>query len=45
LEIAKNLDMGDAILIRESQTLSDEIGKMLYAMLEKLRSKAEARPA
>lgn len=45
LEIAKNLEMGDAILIEESQTLSDEIGKMLYVMLENLRPRAQARPA
>lgn len=41
LEIAKNLKMGDAKLLKESESLSQEIGKMLYALLEKLPAKSK----
>jgi hypothetical protein len=37
--------MGDSQLLKESEALSQEIGKMLYALLDKLRPKAQARPA
>lgn len=42
LEIAKNLKMGDAKLLEESESLSQEIGKMLYSLLEKLPAKSKA---
>lgn len=42
LEIAKNLKMGDAKLLKESESLSQEIGKMLYSLLEKLPAKSKA---
>lgn len=45
LEIAKALNMGNPKLLDESETLSQEVGKMLFAFLDKLRSKAQARPA
>ncbi|MGD0346302.1 MAG: four helix bundle protein [Terracidiphilus sp.] len=45
LEIARSLKMGDSQLLKESEALSQEIGKMLYALLDKLRPKAQARPA
>lgn len=45
LEIARSLKMGDPKLLKESEALSQEIGKMLYALLDKLRPKAQARPA
>jgi len=45
LEIAKALNMGNPKLLEESETLSQEVGKMLFALLGKLRSKAQARPA
>lgn len=38
LEIASALKMGDAKLIEEAESLSHEVGKMLYAMLESLKS-------
>jgi len=45
LEIAKALGMGDPKLLQESEDLSQEVGKMLFAMLDKLRPKAQARAA
>jgi four helix bundle protein len=45
LEIAKALKMGDPKLLQESEALSQEVGKMIYALLDKLRPKAQARPA
>ena len=45
LEIAKTLNMGNPKLLDESETLSNEVGKMLFSLLDKLRSKAQARPA
>lgn len=44
-EIARSLKMGDLKLLQESEALSQEIGKMLYALLDKLRLKAKVRPA
>ena len=44
LEIAKNLQMGDPNLLKESEALSHEIGKMIYALLDKLKPKPKARP-
>ena len=45
LEIAKALKMGNAQLLQESEDLSQEVGKMLFALLGKLRPKALAAPA
>jgi four helix bundle protein len=45
LEIAKALKMGDAKLLQESEALSQEVGKMLYALLDKLRPEVQVRPA
>jgi four helix bundle protein len=36
LEIARALRFGDAALIDEAESLSQEVGKMLYALLESL---------
>ena len=35
LEIARNLKFGDSNLINEAEGLSHEVGKMIYAILEK----------
>jgi len=43
LEIARTLKMGDAKLIAESEALSQEAGKMLFAILDKLRPNAHAQ--
>ena len=45
LEIARSLKMGDSKLLKESEALSQEIGKMFYALINKLRPKAQARTA
>jgi four helix bundle protein len=45
LEIARNLGMGEPGLGREIETLSHEIGKMLYSMLDKLKASTVQRPA
>ncbi len=45
LEIARDLKMGDPKLLKDSEALSQEVGKMIYALLDKLRPKAQARPA
>jgi four helix bundle protein len=45
LEIAKALQMGDLQLLQESEALSQEVGKMIYAVLDKLKPKPQARPA
>jgi four helix bundle protein len=37
LEIAKTLGFGDAKVIDEAESLSHEVGKMLYALLESLK--------
>jgi hypothetical protein len=37
--------MGDPKLLKEAEALSQEIGKMIYALLDKLRPKVQARPA
>ena len=39
LEIAKALEMGDPKLLKEAEALSQEVGKMIYALLGKLRPK------
>jgi len=36
--------MGNPKLLDESESLSQEVGKMLFAFLNKLRSNATARP-
>ncbi len=36
LEIARLLGFGDALLIDEAESLSHEVGKMIYALLESL---------
>ena len=43
LEIARSLNMGDTKLLDESEALSQEIGKMLFSVLDKLRPKAKAK--
>jgi four helix bundle protein len=45
LEIAHSLKMGNPKLLKESEALSQEVGKMIYVLLEKLGSKAQARLA
>ena len=45
LEIADSLKMGDSRLLKESEALSQEMGKMLYPLIDKLRPKAQARTA
>ena len=45
LEIARSLEMGDSQLLKESEALSQEIGKMLYALLDKLQPRVSAGPA
>jgi hypothetical protein len=37
LEIARSLRFGDSVLIDEAESLSHEIGKMIYALLESLK--------
>ncbi len=37
--------MGEGKLLDESEALSQEVGKMIYALLQKLRAKAQAEPA
>ena len=43
LEIARAMKMGNSKLIDKSEALSQEVGKMLFAILDKLRPKAQAR--
>ncbi|HKN20445.1 MAG TPA: four helix bundle protein [Terracidiphilus sp.] len=45
LEIAKTLKMGNPKLLQESEDLSQEVGKMLFGLLDKLRPKAQSAPA
>ena len=45
LEIARTLHMGDPKLLQECESLSQEVGKMIYALLGKLRTKGQARIA
>jgi len=45
LEIARDLKMGDPKLTNEAEALSQEIGKMIYALLDKLQPKTQPRPA
>jgi four helix bundle protein len=42
LEIAKSLEMGNSALLKECESLSQEVGKMLFALLAKLKPKARA---
>jgi four helix bundle protein len=44
LEIARTLKMSDPKLLKEFEALSQEIGKMIYALLDKLRPKVQTRP-
>jgi four helix bundle protein len=37
LENARSLRLGDSVLIDEAESLSHEIGKMIYALLESLK--------
>jgi four helix bundle protein len=37
LEVARSLGMGDPKRIDEAEALSHEVGKMLYAMLDKIK--------
>ena len=41
LEIARNLEIGDGALINEAESLSHEVGKMLYALLSTLKDEHE----
>ena len=36
LEIARSLEFGDSVLINQAESLSQEVGKMIYALLESL---------
>ena len=45
LEIAGDLKMGDPKLLKESEALSQEIGKMIYALISKLKPSPPAHPA
>jgi four helix bundle protein len=36
IEIARRLSMGKAALLNEAESLSHEVGKMLYSILDKL---------
>ncbi len=38
LEIARSLGMGNAELCEEAESLSHEVGKMIYAILQKLKT-------
>jgi four helix bundle protein len=38
LQIARELDMGNTKLIDEAESLSNEVGRMLYAILESTKS-------
>jgi four helix bundle protein len=38
LEIARRLELGNSQLLNEAESLSHEIGKMLFAILGKLRT-------
>jgi four helix bundle protein len=40
LEIARSLGFGDSALIDEAESLSHEVGKMVYALLESLKESA-----
>jgi four helix bundle protein len=42
LEIARSFKMGDRKLLEESESLSQEVGKMLFAILDKLGRKVQA---
>lgn len=42
LEIARALGIGDAKLIDEAEGLSHEVGKMIYALLDKLNGSVES---
>ena len=39
LELAKALGMGEGSAINEAESMSHEVGKMLYSMLESLKTK------
>jgi four helix bundle protein len=39
-EIARNLDFGDGRLLDEAESLSVEVSKMLYAMIDKLKARS-----
>jgi four helix bundle protein len=43
LEIAKALDLGNPKLLQQAEALSQEVGKMIFALLEKLRPKAQSQ--
>lgn len=36
LEIARSLEFGSPVLIKEAESLSHEVGKMIYALLESI---------
>ena len=40
LVIARSLGFGDSVLIDEAESLSHEVGKMIYALLESLKESA-----
>jgi four helix bundle protein len=39
-EIASNLDFGDGRLLDEAESLSEQVSKMLYAMIDKLKARS-----
>lgn len=43
LEIARTLAMGDSELLAKADALSQEVGKMIYAILSKLGTKVQAQ--
>ena len=44
-EIARSLEIGDGRLLDEAEALSEQVSKMLYAMIDKLKeSKAHSQP-
>jgi four helix bundle protein len=45
LEIAKSMNMGNPKLLDESESLSQEVGKMLFALLDRLKPQSRTRPA
>jgi four helix bundle protein len=45
LEIARLLEFGDSVLIGEAESLSQEVGKMIYALLESLHVSTSLKTA
>jgi four helix bundle protein len=45
LEIARSLGFGDSVLINQAESLSQEVGKMIYALLESLHESTSLKLA